>query len=118
MNYTRLRNEVNAVTRGAQKIRQMEVAGKHKESPKVFWNYVKRKTVRVEKMRIPELVIYDCDDSKGMAESDKQKEDVLSRFYNSIFTKEISNELPYLIPWTLDRISTIKINKELVHNKL
>ena len=48
----------------------MEVAGKAKESPKVFWNYVKRKTV--EKTRIPKPFIDDRDHSKGMAESQRQ----------------------------------------------
>ena len=45
---------------------------------------------------------------KGMVESDKQKADILSLFYSSVFTKEISNELPDLIP--MDKPSTIDID--------
>ena len=55
--------------------------------------------------------------SNGMAESDKLKEDALSWFYSSVFLKEISNKLPYLIPRTLDRLSTIDIDEQLVHKK-
>ena len=68
---------------------EMEVAGKARDSPKVSWNYAKRKTV--ERTRIPELVIDDGNHSKGMAKSDKQKTDILSLFYSSVFTKEIIN---------------------------
>ena len=53
-----------------------------------------------------------------MADSDKQKEDILSLFYSSIFTKETSNELPDLIPRRRDKLSTIEIDEELVYNKL
>ena len=116
LHYTRLRNKVKAVSRRAQKVREMEVAGKAKESPKLFCNYVKRKTI--EKTRIPELFIDDRDHSKGMTESDKQKADVLSLFYSSVFTKEISSDLPDLIPRTLDKLSEMRINEELVRKKL
>ena len=45
LNYTGLRNKVKAVTLETQKVREIEVAGKSKESPDVFWNKVKRKMV-------------------------------------------------------------------------
>ena len=100
LNYTRLRNKVKAVQSRAQKSMKMEGAGMTKESPKVFGNYVKRKTVK--HTRIPELFIDDGDHSKRMAESDKQKANILSLFYSTVFTKETSDELPELFLGTID----------------
>ena len=86
----------------------MEVAVKAKESQKVFWNHVKKKTVKQEYFLLMMM----------MAGSDKQKADILSVFYSSIFfTKETSNELPDLIPRTIDQLS-IDIDEEPVYHKL
>ena len=51
-----------------------------------------------------------------MSGSAKQKTDILSLLYSSVFTMEIGNELHYQIPRRLDRLSTIEIVEELVHN--
>ena len=87
IDYNRVRNQVRALTRKAEKIYEKNIVSKIKENPKKFWMYVRRKTKY--RASIPELEI---DDTSELTAGNEQKAEVLSKYFASVFTKEPEGE--------------------------
>ena len=115
--YTRLRNKVKSITRRAQRDVEKDIAQQVKENPKKFWNYVKSRTK--VKGRIPDLYKNGKNQIPGMAETDKEKAEVLSAFFSSVFTIEPDNDVPTPAPKDIiHELNVTDITKEDIIKKL
>ena len=115
--YRRLSNQVKNLTTKAKKDLEKKIAKESKTNPKKFWNYVSRKSK--VKQGIPDLVYEDEDSNEKTTTSDKEKAEVLSNFFSSVFTHEDLQDIP-----TPDKksfknwLKTITISKEKIKKKL
>ena len=90
--YRRLSNQVKSLTTKAKKDLEKKIAKESKTNPKKFWNYVSRKSK--VKQGIPDLVYEDEDSNEKSTTSDKEKAEVLSNFFSSVFTHEDLQDIP------------------------
>lgn len=112
--YTRLRNKLRNMTRGAHKRVEKSVVMEAKSNPKKFWRYVNSKT----KTRgvIPELKINDQGDT---TKSDMEKAETLSKFFSSVYTPETNEDLPeFDVPNLTEDMQLVDIMESEVENKL
>ena len=86
--YTRTRDTLRKVTRKLKKDFERNLVLQIKENPKAFWSYVKTKT----KTRVTVESLIRGDGT--VAETDREKADVLNRFFSSVFTKENLATIP------------------------
>ena len=96
--YKRLRNKVKRITKKAVMLHEKGIADCVKENPKRFWSYVKSKTKIQE--RIPEL-INQINNTKTTNDVDKAQ--ILGEFFASVYTTEITNNMPVIIPKSYER---------------
>lgn len=119
--YNRQRNKVRSLTRHLHKDFEKGIAKDAKRNPKRFWQYVKSKTKTkssVAQLQIPT----DPDSNTGkpvLTENDKQKAEVLSAFFSTVFTKEPLGEVP-TIPAKIvqEQLDSVTITEELIIKKL
>ena len=98
LEYCRVRNQVRAATRKAQKLLEKQVAKEAVSNPKKFWQFVSNKTK--SRPTIPDLLLDDDDEDNENAEfttSDQEKANRFNEFFASVFnpkTDEPHQPLP------------------------
>jgi len=94
LEYCKVRNKVRKLTRRSRKKHEETISIQAKENPKVIWKYIKSKLKTKE--IISELHTDPFDDKSKMAKTDKEKTEVLSAFFSSVFTVEPTDNIPIL----------------------
>ena len=85
--YTKLRNKVRAMTRKLQKDKERNISSNIKTNPKKFWSYVNNRLKTSN--TIPALVTKMTEDNlEILTNSNKEKSEVLSDYFASVFTYE------------------------------
>ena len=108
--YRRVNNQVRQQTRNAVKLKEREIATHVKDNPKIFWKYVTSKTRT--KSRIGDL--YKNEQSLSKGTSDKEKADILSEQFASVFVQEPEGELSQVTTRNAPKLSNIKITKDKI----
>ena len=99
MMFRRLRNKVRKVTRYRQKCQEKEIANEAKTNPKKFWQYVNRRTKTTSGIADLETP------NNTLISKDKEKAEILTNYFTSVFTKEKLGDIPTL-------------HKQIVHEDL
>ena len=103
--YIFYRNLVNKEVRKAKRGKELKVAKESKLNPKALFQYIASKTKPKEK--IPDL-----DKSDGtQTQNDKEKVEVLSDFFKSVYTLEGDSPIPTFKANTNKTLSTVHITK-------
>ncbi|XP_033753210.1 uncharacterized protein LOC117336708 [Pecten maximus] len=89
--YAKIRNQLKWGVRKSKRELEKKIAEDIKEQPKKFWKYVNSK--RKVKTGISDLKGLNGDDTK-IAVRDKDKAEVLAKFFSSVFTHEPLGDLP------------------------
>ena len=115
-NYKRKRNQITKMTKKIRKNYEADIALNIKKSPKTAWRYINSK----KKMHLPiDELIYEENGVSKLANSDKEKAQVLSNYFSTIFSKRNENDIPTLenrpILTTMD---DLKITEEVVYSQL
>lgn len=114
--FTKLRNQIRNDTRRSRKATEKEIANDIKSNPKAFWSYVNSKTK--SKSGIANLE-YQRDGVSHLTSTDKEKTEVLSEFFTSVFTKEPEGQIPKLKNEASKyQIQKLTITEEIVGKKL
>ena len=97
---------------------EKDIASNVKSNPKIFWSYAKRKTIY--KQGISYLHIGDCnaEGKRILTTSDLEEVQVLSNFFKSVYTVENPTNIPPMCMRYHTSITTLDINKKMVHKKL
>ena len=90
--YRKISNQVRRLTRKAQKFMEKQIAKQIKSNPKKFWGYAQSKIKT--RSGVPDLEV----PGQGLTRNDKEKAEILSEYFNSVFTKESDGELPEISP--------------------
>ena len=114
LEYTKLRNKVRAITRKAKRLHEKNIADQAKSCPKKFWNYATAKSKTKERIS----ALYKDDKKIELAQTDKEKAEVLSSFFSDVFTKEPPGPVPTLPPRLNTFLQDIYVTKENVVKKL
>ena len=117
--YCRARNKVKSLVRKTKLEFEKNISRNAKENPKQFWKYANSKTK--VKDSIPDLDIPGTDDETGKFEStktDKEKANVLSDFFSSVFTTENKQNIPPFEKLTDHILENLKTTQEMVLKKL
>lgn len=117
--YISKRNEATHAVRKAKREYEKAIAKECRKNPKVVWNYLKRKN----KTNMPNLKKNDGSTTK----SDKEAADTLNEQYFSVFTREMTGNLPQMTPkllkteklqtFAVDEGEVLKILQNLQTNK-
>ena len=111
--YSRTRNALRRMTRKLKREFENNLVSKIKENPKSFWSYVKTKT----KTRVTVEALKRNDGS--LAESSREKAEVLNEFFASVFTKENLTNIPHMIPvYDGPALEDVEITPGMVESKL
>ena len=87
-NYNTARNRVSYKIRLMKKSKECDIAKNIKKNPKAFYQYVSSKIVKKEG-------VYELMNDKGdLTNNDKEKCDIINKFFSSVFTKEDINDIP------------------------
>ena len=87
-NFKRARNKLRKLTRQLKQRHEKDIARKSKKAPKLFWSYINSKLKtkpRTEDLQRPDGTL---------AETDREKADILSEFFTSVFTREDLSCIP------------------------
>ena len=94
--YNRIRNKVKSLVKKIKKNFEREIAKKAKSNPKEFFKYMQSKS-KVQ-VRIGDIHV-DPNNTKSQLTSDsKEKAEIFSDFYQSVFTIEPDGDIPVLPP--------------------
>ena len=114
--YTQTRNESTRVNRAAIRVFEKKIADNCKDNPRSFWKYVGTKTKA--KSGISALMTGDGE----MLESDKDKAELLNKFFSSVFTREDKQNVPHVTESSKSDGKAIKdlnkITPDIVEKKL
>ena len=94
MQYNRIRNQVRRLTRNITKEYERGLARNAKENPKAIWRYINSKSKTKES--IGNLLKDPSKLDSEVAESDKEKAEVLADYFSSVFTNEPQGPTPTL----------------------
>ena len=89
-NYKSKRNMCTNVIRTAKQQYEKSICLNVKDKPKVFWSYIKSKSKTRDKV---------CDliqEDGSLTANNKEKADVLNKFFSSVFTREDTSNVPVL----------------------
>ena len=115
LEYARLRNKVEKVTRSAAKRHGTEIAESAKTNPKRFWAYVKSRTKVKES--IPDLIVDVATNRRTT--NDHEKTETLSKFFASVFTDEPPGCIPTPAPQRYaEALDTLEITALEVEERL
>ena len=111
--FTRARNHLRSLTRSLRRNFEKELANNIKTNVKPFWRYVntrvKTKT-GIEDLKKPD---------GSIASSDREKANLLSDFFASVFVEEDCSVIPGLVPqWDGPSLVTVEVDPQLVERKL
>ena len=99
----------------AKKNHEKYLAKNIKTDPKLTWKYIKSKT----KMKVGMPNLYTSNNKKKMTESDEEKAEVLSKFFNSVFVSEPEGRIPTIAnKTTKSPMNVLNITPEDVYKKL
>ena len=87
--YIKCRNESDAEVRKAKSQFEKQIAKDCKSNPKFFWKHVQEKKKRKQATGISPL-----DKGDGIFVNDIDRADVLNAFFSSVFTREVTNNVP------------------------
>jgi cell division protein FtsI/penicillin-binding protein 2 len=90
--YVRARNQVKGLVRKTKLEMEKSIARNTKENSKIFWQYANSK--RKTKSGIAELKYKDGNGESKTTNGDKEKTEVLTDFFGSVFTEEPDGETP------------------------
>ena len=108
MQYNRVRNQVRRLTRNITKEYERGLAKNAKENPKAIWRYINSKSKTKE--NIGNLLKDPTRRNSEVAESDKEKAEVLAEYFSSVFTKEPEGPIPTLEGWESPKHKMEKVN--------
>ena len=108
--YCRVRNQVRAVTRKLQKQYELKLA-------KAVWKYINSKTRTRE--CVSDLSIDPQDDKSRLTNCDKEKADILGKFFSSVFTVEPSGDIPAMLrPDVQSEMTNLVVDEVTIKDKL
>ena len=111
--YVRLRNEVNTAVKKAKKERELQIAREVKSNPKAFYQYVSAKT------KTKEGVSNLTKEDGSLTLNNKEKAQVLSNFFSSVFTKDNKDiPIPEFKADVKDFLTNINITKNDITKSL
>ena len=112
-NYKKARNNLRKLTRRLQSHYEKDIAKRSKKAPKVFWSYANSKLKT--KPRLDDLQRSDG----SLADSDKEKANILSDFFTSVFTREDLTHIPDISPpYNGVPLESVQAPPVIVANKL
>ena len=115
--FTKQRNKVRKMTRKLQRELEKSISKNAKSNPKKFWSYINKRLKT--KSGIADLVMKTTGIEEVLTNSDKEKAEVLSEFFSSVYTKEPDADIPTLEEKHVDRpMDEISITTEEVLKKL
>ena len=114
--YNRQRNKVKGIVRKVQRDKEAEIARESKKNPKKVWKHIKSKLKT--KPGITELQFSETDTTKGTTKNDKDKAEVLSKFFSSVFTEEPDGEVPSMEPKTEESLENVVVTAEDIAKRL
>jgi len=82
------------MTRKLQRDLEKDISRQAKSNPKQFWNYVKGKIKT--RTGVSDLIIQSDGNEEMLTKTDQEKEQVLSNFNSSVFTKEPDTDISKL----------------------
>jgi len=92
LEYNKVRNQVKNMVNKLKKKYEKGLSQKAKENPKAIWSYIKSKSKTRE--GIGDLHV-DPEDIKSIkTEDNKEKANILSEYFSSVFTKEPEGDVP------------------------
>ncbi len=110
--YARIKNQVKWEVRKAVKLYEKKVAEQSKTNPKAFYKYAKSKLK--SKSQIPDIIYAD-----STACSDREKADVLNKFFSSVFIQEDTTSIPEPdIIFQGQKLLDVDITEDMVKKKL
>ena len=87
-NYNTARNKVSYKIKLMKKSKECDIARNIKSNPKAFYQYVSSKMVKKEG-------VYELLNEKGvLTNNDKEKCDIINKFFSSVFTNENTSDIP------------------------
>lgn len=92
--YRRVSNFVRMRTRYLRKMYEEDLVKQAKHKPKVIWNYINKRTKI--KTKIGDLYSNQNDTDSLKTDDDKQKADILSDYFSSVFVTEPEGHIPEL----------------------
>ena len=108
--YCRVRNQVRAVTRKLQKQYELKLA-------EAVWKYINSKTRTRE--CVSDLNIDPQDDRSRLTNCDKEKADILGKFFSSVFTVEPSGDIPAMLrPDVQSEMTNLLVDEMTIKDKL
>ena len=115
--YCRVRNQVRTLSRKLQKQYELKLAIDAKSNPKAVWKYMNSKTKTRE--CVSDLNINPHDDKSRLTNSDKEKAEILGKFFSSVFTVEPSGDIPAMLrPDVQCEMRKLEVDEETIKNKL
>ena len=92
--YNKMRNKVSNIVKKMKKTFERNLAKKAKKNPKDFFKFIKSKSK--VKTGVGDLHTDPGDESSPLTSDDREKAEILSNFYQSVFTIEPDGEIPLL----------------------
>ena len=90
--YCRVRNQVRTLTRKLQKQYELNSAKDDKTNPKVIWKNINSKTMT--RQCVSDLYIDPPDDKSRLTNCDKERAEILGKFFSSVFTVAPNGDIP------------------------
>lgn len=108
----RVNNKIRWETRKGVKEKERKIAKNAKDNPKIFWKYIQDKMTR--RVRIPELV-RDLDEmTRTKAETDREKADLLGKYFGEVFTVETEEDIPSLPIKQVPTLELIELSQDKI----
>jgi hypothetical protein len=93
--YNKVRNQVRKLTRKARREFEKGISAQSKSNLKMIWRYINSKSKT--RAGIGDLFTDPSDNKSEVTSDDRDKANILSKFFSSVFTKEPKGVVPELI---------------------
>ena len=112
-NYVNIRNRVKNMSTKLRRNMEKKIAIEAKQNPKSFWTYVRQQT-RTSQAQTP----LETPDG-SLTNNDKEKAEIWSDIFSSVFTKEDLENIPIMLPRTYTQeISRVEVTEDEVKKEL